>query len=70
MQQQLQLSQETIANLHAQTDIFNKTILLELQGQVLEWKHKASKVDVANIRLATYDTIFNEHTLLKLEEIV
>jgi hypothetical protein len=47
--------------------MFNKIVLLKLQGQVLKWKHKASKVDVANTRLARYDILFKDHTLLKLD---
>jgi hypothetical protein len=49
--------------------MFNKIVLHELQGQVLKWKHKTSKVDVVNIRLARYDTLFKEHTFLKLEAV-
>jgi hypothetical protein len=35
----------------------------------MKWKHKASKVVVANAKLARYNTLFKEHTLLKLEAI-
>jgi hypothetical protein len=49
--------------------MLNKIVLLELQDQVLKWKRKASKVAMANIRLARYDTIFKEHTLLRLEAV-
>lgn len=35
----------------------------------MKWKYKASKVVVADAKLARYNTLFKEHTLLKLEVI-
>jgi hypothetical protein len=42
----------------------------ELQGQVMQWKRRASKEVVVDAKLAKYDTLFKEHTLLKLEVVV
>ncbi len=39
----------------------------ELQDQVMQWKRRALKVVVADAKLAKYDTLFKEHTLLKFE---
>jgi hypothetical protein len=50
-------------------NLFNKTVMPELQGQVTKWKHKATKVVVAYTMLAKYEIIFKKHTLLKLEAI-
>jgi hypothetical protein len=54
-----------VVNLQAQVDLFNKTIMPKLQGQVTKWKHRATKVVVgANmITRATpscFLTIFGE----------
>jgi hypothetical protein len=35
----------------------------------MKWKCKASKVVVADAKLARYNTLFKEHTLLKFEAI-
>jgi hypothetical protein len=35
----------------------------------MKWKCKASKVVVVDAKLARYNTLFKEHTLLKLEAI-
>jgi hypothetical protein len=35
----------------------------------MKWKCQASKVVVADAKLARYNTLFKEHTLLKLEAI-
>jgi len=42
-------------------------VMPELQGQVMQWKHRASKEVVVDAKLAKYDTLFKEHTFLKLE---
>ncbi len=36
---------------------------------MMKWKCKASKVVVVDAKLARYNTLFKEHTLLKLEAI-
>jgi hypothetical protein len=42
-------------------------VMPELQDQVMQWKRRALKVVVADAKLAKYDTLFKEHTLLKFE---
>jgi hypothetical protein len=63
----LQLSQEIVASLKAQIDLLTGMVMPELQGQVMQWKHRASKEVVVDAKLAKYDTLFKEHTFLKLE---
>jgi hypothetical protein len=50
--------------------LFNKTIMLELYGQVAKWNRKASRLAMANGILVKYNTFFKEHTLLKLDPII
>jgi hypothetical protein len=59
----LQLSQETVINLQAQVDLFNKMIMPKVQGQVTKWKHRATKVmvgasKITQATLACFLTIF------------
>lgn len=51
----------------AQIDLLTGMVMPELQDQVMQWKRRALKVVVADAKLAKYDTLFKEHTLLKLE---
>ncbi|CAM6028032.1 unnamed protein product [Sphagnum balticum] len=54
-------------SLKAQIDLLTGMVMPELQDQVMQWKRRASKVVVVDAKLAKYDTLFKEHTLLKLE---
>jgi hypothetical protein len=63
----LQLSQEIVGSLKPQIDLLTGMVMPELQGQVMQWKRRASKVVVVDAKLVKYDTLFKEHTLLKLE---
>ncbi len=47
--------------------MLTKIVVHVLQGQVIQWKHKDSKVVVVDVRLAKYDTFFKVHTFVKLE---
>jgi len=47
-------------------DLFNKIVMLKLEGQVAKWKHITSRVAMVDVMLVKYDTLFKEHTFLKL----
>jgi len=40
--------------------------MLKLEGQVAKWKHITSRVALVDVMLVKYDTLFKEHTFLKL----
>ncbi len=60
MWQQLQLSQEMVANSQAQTNSLIGMIMHELQNQQLQWKCQALKVIVEDAKLAKYDYFFKD----------
>jgi hypothetical protein len=47
-------------------DLFNKIVMFKLKGQVAKWKRITSRVVVVDVMLVKYDTLFKEHTFLKL----